>query len=218
MVELVDSSFHPQFEHSDFVQRRLILLRNLHLLLHGRQRNHNVLQLVHANIGNGCSHRDALQGCNALLAVKESLDIIRVCPAFIQFDDIKIAICQNTLPILHRCNCYLIRVAVLGQDEVFVLQAVFFVLRFDAGKIRQLVINDAVLDVCQHQVLHIRHFVRHHLVQLAGRAGCPARDALNDIRKRHTILKSRSLLDVAFQTEVVLIGAKLVQCDFFAVF
>ena len=133
MVEFVDCTFKPELEHSDFILCCLILLCDAILFFHRGQRNQNFFQLVYAYIRNGGTNGDVFQGRNALLAFEKCLDVVRVSPAFVQLNNIQIAVCQNPLILPDRCNGNLVRITILRQDEIVVLQTVFLIFGFDAG-------------------------------------------------------------------------------------
>lgn len=101
--------------------------------------------------------------------------------------------------------------------RIVVLQTVFLIFGFDAGQIRQLVINHTVLNICQHQILHISHFVGHHRIELTSSAGGTAADAADNAFKKNTVGKGENALHIAFQTQVVVVRTKFINGNFSAI-
>ena len=118
---------------------------------------------------------------------------------------------------LNPCNRHLVGVAVFGKNDVVVFQAVFVVLGVKLRQIRQLVIDNTVLNVRQHQILHTGCCLRNHIIQLAGGYGCTSCDTFCDLSKGYAVDKGGHFLCVVFQAQIVFVVAQLLHGNHSAV-
>lgn len=191
IMELVYRPFQTQFNDCDLVQCCLIVLSNSPLFLHGGKRNLYFFELVYADVRNRCADSNAFQNGMTLFTIEESLDEVRIRLGFIQLNDIQITIRQDALTFLHRSHRNFVRIAVFGDNQRIILQAISLVLGINVGQVREFIVDHTILNVGKHQILHIGHAVRYHFIQLACGTRCSSRNALNDAFKGNAVAERK---------------------------